>query len=401
MHTIIEGIETVKSKESENYIYADYNGSAPLDMKVREYLIERIANGPYSNPNASHKLGISNATNLEKCRHRCAKILGCKPKNIIFNSGSTEGISTVFHSLLSEKEGKNLIILSGIEHSAIYNNAFEFEKKGYETKILPTTNAGIVDITKLETWLESDGARCGMVSVMAANNETGVIQPFKEIASICQKYHVPYFCDTTQFIGKTCFNFADSGIDYAVASGHKFGALTGTGIIIAKDTTSLRPVIIGGGQEKGIRGGTQHYIGFETLPIALERFVENTENIIALSEKREAFEHELEKRFPSLIIIGKDAPRLATTSYISYPGLASKDIQKELQNRGVFVTTSSACSDSKISISKVLNSMHVSEEVGLGVVRISLGLGSPTKYYDAILDAITKSFQTLLEKKLQ
>ena len=104
---------------------------------------------------------------------------------------------------------------------------------------------------------------------MAANNETGVIQPYLEVNQLCQQYLIPYFCDTTQFIGKVPFNFKESNVDFAVCSGHKLGAMTGTGILLAKNPQTVKPLIIGGGQEKGLRGGTQHYIGNETLAIAL------------------------------------------------------------------------------------------------------------------------------------
>lgn len=383
-------------------IYADYNGSAPLDCEVKKYLVERIQNGCYSNPNASHKLGLSCEMTMEKSRRRCAKVLGCKPKNIVFNSGSTEGISTVFHSVLNQCESsKNLIILSGIEHSAIYNNAQKYVSKGFEIKIIPTLENGIVDFNVLQDWLINDANRCALISVMAANNETGVVQPYKEIAKLCCDNTIPFFSDTTQFIGKEEFNFDESGIDFAVVSGHKFGALTGTGMILAKDTSSLIPLIIGGGQEKGLRGGTQNYIGYETLPIALESFISKLEKISSLSNKRIEFENKIKQKFSKVIIFGEDAPRVATTTYLSYPGMNGKEIQKMLQDKNIYVTTSSACSDSKSSLSRVLRSMGVSEVDGQGVIRISLGLSSPLEYYDHIYNVLSEVYESILNKEIQ
>jgi len=238
-----------------------------------------------------------------------------------------------------------------------------------------------------------------MVSVMAANNETGVIQPFKEIADICTKSNVPYFCDTTQYIGKAPFNFNESGIDYAVTSGHKFGALTGCGVLLAKDKTTLKPIIIGGGQEKGLRGGTQNYLGNETIAVAITSTLENFGRIEELSKKRTEFEAKIKEKFPDVVIIGENAPRLATTTYIAYPGVHGQAVQIELESQGIFVTTSSACSDNEPVTSKVLKSIGVSDEIGRGVIRLSVGLCSPLEVYDKIFEALSKAYEKLVQIK--
>jgi len=238
-----------------------------------------------------------------------------------------------------------------------------------------------------------------MVAVMAANNETGVIQPYVEINSLCLKNNIPYLCDTTQYIGKTPFNFKELNIDYAVCSGHKLGALTGTGILLVKNPENLLPLIIGGGQEKGLRGGTQNYLGNETLAVALKTTEENYANIQALKEKRIEFEKKIKMAFPTVVIIGENAPRLATTTYISYPGIHGQAVQIELEALDIFVTTSSACSDNMPSTSKVLKAMGVSDDVGRGVVRISLCLNSPLNYYDTLADALIKAYTKLAKVK--
>ena len=291
-------------------IYADYNGSAPLSSSVKDYLIKRLEKGPFANPNAIHYLGAKTMMGMENARSVCAKVLGADFDQLVFNSGATEGISTVFHSILGcDKNTKKIIIISGIEHSAIVNTAHYYaSEKGYTVKTLPVTSDGLVNVKILKSWLLEHGTNIALVSVMAANNETGVIQPYQEINSLCLSNKIPFLCDTTQFIGKTPFNFKESNFDFAVCSGHKLGAMTGTGILLVKDPSSLKPLIIGGGQEKGHRGGTQNYLGNETLAVALNSINESFENIELLSKKRLAFESPLPPDFQQILkLLEKDS----------------------------------------------------------------------------------------------
>jgi len=383
-------------------IYADYNGSAPMCDDVKKFFISRLEKGPFANPNAIHHLGLKTLAAMENSRSLSAKALGCSSNQIVFNSGSTEGISQVFFSLLSKAkaQGKTHFIVSSIEHSAVLNNAKFYEKEyGLILKILPCKTNGVIDLEQLQAWIKELSDRLAMVSIMAANNETGVIQPISEISKACFDHKIPFFSDTTQWIGKHDFNFKQSGLDYAVLSGHKIGALTGTGILIAKDPTTLRELIIGGGQERGLRGGTQHYLGYETLAVALNFFNQTKDQLEALSKKRSEFEQKIKKEFPKVIILGEESPRLAGTTLIAYPGLHGQAVQIELESNNIFVTTSSACSDNEPVTSKVLKAMNVADDVGRGVVRISLCHNSPLEYYDQITDTLIKAYKKLAQIK--
>ena len=382
-------------------IYADYNGSAPLDDDVKQYFLHRIENGPFANPNAIHNIGTKTLMAMEKSRTLCAESLGAQKHQIFFNSGSTEGISTVFHTLLSEakQQNKDTLIISGIEHSAIINTAKYYNQLGLKIKILPIKQDGVINLAILKNWLEEFKTSLAMVTIMAANNETGIIQPYKDISDQCQKFGIPYFSDTTQYIGKAPFHFEESGIDFAVLSGHKIGALTGTGILLAKDPSLLKPLIIGAGQENGLRGGTQNYLGNESLAVALKSFEKKCPLINELTRKRLEFEKTLKKAFPNVVIIGENSPRLASTTYISYPGIHGQAIQIELESNNIFVTTSSACADNSPVTSHVLKSMGISDDVGRGVVRISLGLNSPLNHYDIIGEKLIQAYKKLSKIK--
>ena len=382
-------------------IYADFNGSTPICSDVITYLNQRLNEGPYSNPNAIHSLGKKVMFGMEKCRRVLGKALGCQTNQIIFNSGSSEGITQIFHSLLGDKptNGKNIIVTSGIEHSAVVKCCELFSQKGYEVLTIKTASNGTVDLADLQNIISQHKDKIAFVTVMAANNENGVIQPFKEVGKLCQDNQILFFSDTTQFIGKTKFNFTESNMDFAVSSSHKIGALIGSGLIIAKDPTLLKPLIQGGGQEKGLRGGTQNYIGIETMAVAMESFMQNIESLNEVNAIRERFEKNIKEKFPQAVIIGDDASRLATTTMIAYPGIHGQAVQIELETQDIFVTTSSACSDNNPETSRVLKSMGIGDDIGRGVVRISLCMGATQEVYDQIEEALTNAYNKLSKLK--
>ncbi len=382
-------------------IYADYNGSAPLCKEVQEFLLNRIQEGPFSNPNAIHPAGRRIMFAMENARRTLAKQLACKPNQIIFNSGSSEGITQIFHSVLGSapQNDRNIIVTSGIEHSAIVHACSDFQTKGYDTITLKTTPEGVVDLEDLKEVLTKNAKHIALVTVMAANNETGVIQPFQEIGKLAHEYGIPYFSDTTQFIGKTDFQFDNSHMDFAVLSAHKVGALIGSGLIIARDPAQLSPLIYGGGQEKGFRGGTQNYIGIETMAVAMDSFEANKTRLKEVQALREKFEENIKEQYPQVKIIGENSPRLATTTLIALPGISGQEVQAELEEQEVYVTTSSACSDKKAEASRVLTSMKVDPQVGTGVVRISLCSHATMEDYQAIETALLNAYKKLSEEK--
>ncbi len=385
-------------------IYADYNGSSPIIKAVKEYLISRLEkDGPYANPNAIHFLGGKCLRGLETARRVCANVLGARPDQIFFNSGASEGISTIFHSIArrAKEQGRQTILISQIEHSATLAAATSYEKEGMNLIWIPTLASGVVDLEFIKKTLETRSDEICCIVAMAANNETGVIQPYHEIGKCSEEKQVLFFCDTTQLIGKAEFDFANSHIDFAVCSGHKLGALPGTGLLLAKQPTLLQPIIFGGGQELGKRGGTQNYIGAETLAIALQNFQENLRenkpNLMTIINQRNNFEKKIKDALPSIVIFGEEAPRLANTTFLAYPGIMGQAIQIELESKNIFVTTSSACSDNEPATSKVLQAMNINDAVGRGAIRISFGLYSDPTDYEKIADAIILAYNKLLK----
>jgi cysteine desulfurase len=382
-------------------IYADYNGSAPLLPSVRDYLKKRIDTDIYANPNAIHSIGQKVYQGIEKCREGIAGFMGCYPDQLYFNSGSSEGISHILFSVLEyAPKNKNLVITSPIEH-VVLPKALKFyqERRGFKIENVEIDNNGMIRIESLERLLKLNADSIALVTIMAVNNETGVIQPYKQVAELCQKYKVEYFCDTTQLIGKGEFNFENSGVDYAVCSGHKVGALTGTGFVMVKEPTKLKSHVFGSTQEKSLRGGTQNYIGVETLAIALSDFQSNKLKLENLKEARLKFEATMKNLFPELVIIGGNMPRLAGTTLMSYPGIHGQAVQIELEAHDIFVTTSAACSDNQPETSAVLKAMNVNDDIGRGVIRISLSYTNGSEDYSVIANALKSSYSKLSKIK--
>ncbi len=378
-------------------IYADYNGSSPLLTPVRDYLKRRLDTDLYANPNAIHSIGQKVSRGIEKCREIIADIIGCYPDQIFFNSGASEGISHAFHSILDQASAnKKIIITSPIEHSVVPNAlAYYVNNRNFILKTVEIDTNGKVLMESLKTLLEENKEKVAMVTIMAVNNETGVIQPYQELGQICREHKVEFFCDTTQLIGKGDFNFEQSGLDYAVCSGHKIGALSGSGFMIVREPTKMRSLVFGSTQERGLRGGTQHYLGIETLAVAMQDFKENGFKLKALEEAKLKFEADILKSFPEAVVIGADAPRLAGTTLIGYPGIHGQAVQIELESHDIFVTTSAACTDNQPETSKVLKAMGVNDQLGRGVIRISLSYTHGDKEYQELAAALKNAYKKL------
>ena len=378
-------------------LYADYNGSAPLLTSVREHLKKRLDSSLFGNPNALHTIGEKLNLGIEKCRTMIASDLGAHPDQIYFNSGASEGISHIIGSiLLNAPREKKVVITSPIEH-VVVPNTLKFYQDKFDFKIVNVklTAQGVVDLDHLKSLLLQYQGQTALVAIMAANNETGVIQPYQQIAQLSHQHQVDYFCDTTQLIGKGDFHFEESGIDYGVCSGHKIGALTGSGFILVKDKTKLSPYVFGSTQEHGLRGGTQNYLGIETLAVAVRDFTLNKNQLSTLQAAREEFEARLQKEVPQVVILGLGAPRLAGTSLIGLPGLHGQAVLIELEAHDIFVTTSAACADNQPETSAVLKAMEVTDQIGRSVIRISLSYQNGANDYAYLAEKLITTYNKL------
>lgn len=368
-------------------IYFDHNATAPVMREAREAWLqttERIG----GNPSSMHQAGTRAAIALAEAREKLAGYLGCQPLDIVWTSGATEANNTVMHHFSKKLPPTQQILVSTIEHPCVDDSSkFYF---GRRVKNIPVTRDGVVDMD----WLTSELAdsRPGLVAVMAANNETGVIQPWREILAICQAYEVPFFTDAVQFIGKMpCHGLGDC--DYVSGAAHKFGGPRGVGFLKIPHRSQLTPLLLGGKQESGRRAGTENVAIIVAMMAALavrEKQFAHSEHLLR-KVWRDNFEAQFLRALPGATILGHNLPRLwNTVSALMPEGDRKSQWVVRLDRAGFAVSTGSACTTGKEEPSHVLSAMGFKSAQAMRAVRFSAGWETSEPDWDALLKAVVK-----------
>ncbi len=352
----------------ENLIYLDHNATTMIDPEVIKKMdqIKDI----FGNPSSSHILGKEARGILEDSRRKIAELIGCKDSEIIFTSGGTESNNMVIKGMVDLKEPeKNHIIISAIEHPSILNPAIYLMELGVQVSIVRVNKNCLIDPDDVKREIKSNTR---LISIMLANNETGTIQPIKEIAKIGREYDIPVHTDAAQAIGKIPVNVNELGVDLLTIAGHKLYAPKGIGALFIRDGIEINPLLHGGGQERGIRSGTENVIMSVALGEACRIVKERLkEDIVRIKMLRDRFETLLFENIDGLVLNGHPEKRLPNTSNISVPGISGEDILRNVPR--IIASTGAACHSGKNKISHVLSAMGVSEDVAIGALRFSLG----------------------------
>jgi cysteine desulfurase len=350
-------------------IYFDHNSTTPILDSIKVYMFE-LMNTPL-NPSSTHQYGRKAKYIIEESRRNILGLLNLNINeyDIVFTSSGTEANNLVLNNYKDK-----LIIVSSIEHLSIIKSIESYK----DTIFLDVLENGIIDLCQLEDILKKiDSPKQTLVSIMYANNETGVIQPIKEIANLCNKYSVKYHTDAAQAIGKIDLNINELNLDFITISAHKFGGPIGSAALIYKKNINLIPYIYGGGQEKNLRSGTENVFSIKGMEKALEFIINNLNiNIEKMLYLRNLLEEKIMKITPHTKIIGKEVNRLPNTSNIITHGMSSEKQLIELDLNNIAVSTGSACSSGKISKSHVLKAMKISEVDITCSIRISLGINN-------------------------
>lgn len=349
------------SLENSGYVYADYNATAPISENVKKSILEVLLKQTL-NPSSLHKRGQEARKILQDARDNIRDALGVpSDKEIVFTSGATEANNLVMRGIAGY-----LHVISAIEHPSILNSACN-------PYIIPVNQEGIVDFLELEKILSELKGNKAIVSVMMANNETGVIQPVKEIAEIAHKFGAICHTDTAQSVGKIKVNMEDLGVDLLTLSAHKFGGVAGSGVLIFNKELAIEPIIIGGGQEKGFRGGTENIVAIAGLSAALQNIPDLLLKMDEVKELRDQLECELLNLASDIRIFGKNSKRLPNTSFIYMPGVKSDVQLMHFDLNHIAVSNGSACSSGKVEPSHVLLAMGATKEQAECSIRISIG----------------------------
>jgi len=367
-------------------IYFDNNATAPVMREAREAWLEATENFA-GNPSSPHRIGGRANAVLHEAREKLAHFLGCHANDLIWTSGATEANNTVMHHFAHTLEAKAEVWISGIEHPCVHESAKHYF--GKRAKFIPVTHDGVIDLDWLT--VELADARPGLVGVMAANNETGGIQPWREILAICQSYEVPFFTDAVQWLGK----MPAKGLgecDFVTGAAHKFGGPRGIGFLKIPHKSHITPLLVGGKQEQGVRAGTENVATILAMLAALEV----REKQMARSEHllrgiwRENFEKQLLKNLPGVVVVGGGSPRLWNTVSALMPDGTQLRWLSKLDKAGFAVSTGSACTTGKEEPSHVLAAMNFKPSEAHRVLRFSSGWETTESDWDALAKALAK-----------
>ncbi len=367
-------------------IYFDHNATAPVMREAREAWLDATENIS-GNPSSPHGIGTRASVALRRAREKLAHFLGCHANDIVWTSGATEANNTVMHHFSEKLGATGEVWVSAIEHPCVDESSKLYF--GKRAKKIPVTHDGVIDLDWLT--MELADKRPGLIGVMAANNETGVIQPWREILSICQSYEVPFFTDAVQWLGKMpAHGLGDC--DFVTGAAHKFGGPRGIGFLKISNKSKITPLLVGGKQEQGYRAGTENVATILSMLAALEireKQIANGQHILR-AVWRENFEKQLLKELPGATIVGAKSPRLwNTVSALMPDGVQSRWLSK-LDKAGFAVSTGSACTTGKEEPSHVLAAMHFKPAEAHRVLRFSSGWETTEADWDALAKALLK-----------
>jgi cysteine desulfurase len=349
-------------------IYLDHNASTPqLPAVTRAQL--PFLDGPRGNPSSVHAAGRESRRAMEEAREQVANLLGAQPGEIVFTSGATEANNLALQGVTAAREGG--LILSAVEHPSVAKTAEHLAGRGVDVRRLPVDAEGRVDPGKLRHLLRPGTV---LVSVMLANNETGVVQPIRELATVCREAGVALHVDAAQAAGRLSVDVAHLGADLLSLSGHKMQGPTGIGALWVRQGVSLAALLHGGGQESNRRSGSENVAGAVGLGEAARHAAHSQAGCSKeVAGLRDHLERRLLESWPGAVAHGAGAPRLPNTTLVGFPGLDGEAAVMRLDLEGVAVSLGAACSTGTMRPSTVLAAMGVPESLAAGSLRFSLG----------------------------
>lgn len=349
-------------------IYFDNNATTSLDPDVLEAMLPFLREN-YGNPSSAYSFGKRVAQAVHHAREQLADLLGCEPAELIFTSCGTESDNSAIQSAIQLDPDRRHLVTSKVEHSAIVKHAETLARRGYEVTWLSVNPDGLIDLRELENAIRPDTA---IVSLIWANNETGVLFPIEEAAAICRAKGTLFHTDAVQAVGKIPIDLRKSSIQFLSLSGHKLHAPKGVGALYVNRRTRFNPYLIGGGQENKKRGGTENTASIVGLGVAAELAgVHLTEENAEVRALRDAFEEGILNRIPNVQVNGHRTLRLPNTSNLAVEGIDSEGMLMLLDQKGICCSAGSACTAGSLEPSHVLRAMGCSTDRARGSLRFS------------------------------
>ena len=362
-------------------IYLDFNASTPVAPEVRAAMAGMLAE-PYGNPSSGHWAGRPAKEAVENARAQVARLLGCKPSEVVFTSGGSEANNHALKGAFFAADRRNVhIVTTRIEHPAVMNPCRFLEKLGARVTYLPVDGYGRVDPEDVRRALRAETV---LISVMHANNEVGTIQPIAEIAEIVRGTGILLHTDAAQSVGKIACNVAELGVDLLSVAGHKLYAPKGVGALYIREGVSLEPLIHGAGHESGRRAGTENVLLNTALGVACD-LAANWVGMESVRALRDYFWDRLRSTFGDrVVLIGHPTERLPNTLNVGFVEKVGTEILGRMPR--VAASTGSACHAGSVEMSPVLRAMGIPERTAMGAIRFSLGRGTSREEIDAVVE---------------
>ena len=367
-------------------IYLDNAASTQVDEKVIEEMLPYFKE-QFGNPSSIHKYGRLAFMAVQNARKRIASLINAEPAEILLTSGGTESNNTALYGIANKKKGKH-VVTSSIEHDAILEPCKRLERDGFQVTYLPVDMYGLVNPEDVKKIISSDTC---LISIMVANNEVGTIQPIKEICKIAHEKSIPMHTDAVQAVGKIPIDVKDLDVDLLSISSHKINGPKGIGALYIKKGTELNPMILGGGQENGLRSGTENVpniVGFgKACQLAKDNLKQNANHFRILSTKLRS---RVLQEIPYVTVNGHLEKRIPNNSHFTFLGVNGEDLIIKLDESDVAASTGSACSVRTQKASHVLKAMGFSHEQITGSLRLTTGVSNTEKEIDDAVEILKK-----------
>ncbi len=378
----------------DKIVYLDNNATTMVDPEVLEEMLPFFSER-YGNPSSMYDFGGDVAKNLLKARIQVASLLGADhEREIIFTSCGTESDNMAIMGILTQNSRKKHIITTRVEHPAVLNLCKKLERDGYRVTYIPVDNNGLLNTDKLKESVDSDTA---IVSVMYANNETGVIFPVEEIGAFLKEKEIPFHVDAVQAVGKIPIDIKKVNCNLLSIAGHKFHAPKGVGALYVKMGTKINPVLYGGHQEKGMRPGTENVASIIGMGKAAELSLKYLDKEHKIKQLRDKLENGILKKFSNCSLNGSKNNRVPNTCNVGFEYIEGESILLYLNEKNIAASSGSACSSGSLEPSHVLRAMGVPFTSAHGSIRFSLSRFTVEKEIDYTLSVLPEIIERLLE----
>ena len=371
-------------------LYFDHSATTPIHPDVQS-LINELNQDIYGNPSSVHTAGRKAKYVVETARKQIANTINCDPKEIIFTGGGSESNNLVLWNMIYSD--RKHVITSSIEHPAILTVLQQLEHLSITHTVVPVNKYGCVNPEDIDSAIKDD---TGLITIMMANNEVGTVEPLQDIAKVAKKHDILFHSDGVQVLGKLPIDVQKLGVDMMSFSAHKFYGPKGVGALYIKEGIAMKPLIVGGSQEKSLRAGTENVGGIAGLGFAAKIV---TKNLRDVSHNLTALEIQFKTKFneqnPNIIYNGFEDNHLPGLINLTISGIASDLLLIHLDNEDIAVSSGSACSAGTISPSPVLKAMGINDKQNLETIRISAGRDNTSLEVDQLVETMTRAIATI------